>query len=67
MRPYFEYLTGIDFKEETRSKLASYVMENLNLFERSGSKPTTKYTTTVRPWDFRWRFSSTNIIYQEKI
>ena len=20
-----------------------------------------------RPWDFRWRFSSTNIIYQEKI
>ena len=50
MRPYFEYLTGIDFKEETRSKLASYVMENLNLFERSGSKPTTKYGK----YDWNW-------------
>jgi hypothetical protein len=50
MRPYFEYIEGINFEEDTRTKLSSYVMNNLDLFERSGSKPTKKYGK----YDWNW-------------
>ena len=60
MRPYFEYIKGINFKDETLKSLSSYVMDNLSLFERSGSKPTTKYGK----YDWNWFLPRNHIPYE---
>lgn len=49
MRPYFEYIEGINFKEKTRNKLSKYIMKNLDNFVRSASPPT-KYGS----YDWNW-------------
>ena len=49
MRPYFQYLEGIAFKEETRVKISEIIMSNLDNFIRSASPPT-KYGS----YDWNW-------------
>ena len=49
MRPYFEYIEGLDFTATTRAALSTYVMENLDLFNRSSTK-LNKYGT----YDWNW-------------
>lgn len=49
MKPYFAYIDGISFQQETREKLANFIMSNLDNFMRSGSPPT-KYGS----YDWNW-------------
>lgn len=49
MRPYFEYVDGINFTKETREKLADYVMSNLHLFNRSSTK-----LSSTGTYDWNW-------------
>lgn len=56
MRPYFEYIDGINFSNETRKKLAEYVMSNLQLFNRSSTK-----LSSTGTYDWNW------FLYQKDI
>lgn len=56
MRPYFEYVDGIDFTSKTRKALSSYVMNNLTLFKRSCTK-LSKHGT----YDWNWFLYSQDI------
>lgn len=56
MRPYFEYVDGINFSNNTRIKLADYVMNNLHLFNRSSTK-----LSSTGSYDWNW------FLYQKDI
>jgi hypothetical protein len=56
MRPYFEYVKGINFTDETRKKLADYVMKNLHLFNRSSTK-----LSSTGTYDWNWFLYQSNI------
>lgn len=56
MKPYFEYVKGINFTKNTRHRLATYVMSNLTLFNRSSAK-----LSKTGSYDWNW------FLYQEHI
>jgi hypothetical protein len=57
MRPYFEYVKGINFSEETRKKLADNILSNAEDYIRSANYRHNKYGK----YDWNW-FCPRNLI-----
>ena len=57
MRPYFQYVKGINFTQETRKKLADNILSNAEDYIRSANYKHNKYGK----YDWNW-FCPRNLI-----